>query len=447
MSKNRSKEYRTSYIIWFIVSMLYGFQYLLRVFPAIAINEIKIKFGITNADFGQFAGIYYIGYSIGHIPFSILLTRYSSKNNFFIAIACILIGTLPNLTSKYWIINIIGRFIVGFGSAGILLSAMKIIRLSFNDGYEKMLGFMVTFALLLVSLFNKPAMIIIENYGFDWLILGFMIISIFMTILIFFIPGSNKIKKIFKISENEDSISPSINKKSKSEKSGVAKDVISVIFNWKIITISIIGGLMLGVLEGFADAWAMPFLKIVYNMDSNQVALGSSCIFIGLCIGFPFIGMMAEISKNKISNYILIMTCALGMLILFIMLIFKICDYSVNIFDNTVNLAHLVLFLLGILCGYQISIISEATNYVSPRLFSLSSAISNMIMMSFGSFFHISISKVISNSNDINMSNGGFTEQSLINGCMVIVICLIISITGISLLWLYDFLTRKKIKI
>ncbi len=68
-----SKSRMIAWMIWVIASIFYAYQYILRVMPSILLNDILQQFHIDAATFGQFSGVYYIGYSLMHLPIGIML--------------------------------------------------------------------------------------------------------------------------------------------------------------------------------------------------------------------------------------------------------------------------------------------------------------------------------------------------------------------------------------
>ena len=93
----------TIWAMWALASFFYAYQYVLRVLPNIMMNDILQKFHIDAALFGQYSGLYYIGYAGMHIQVGILLDRYGPR---WILTGCILltvIGLLPLLYAEHWI--------------------------------------------------------------------------------------------------------------------------------------------------------------------------------------------------------------------------------------------------------------------------------------------------------------------------------------------------------
>ena len=68
-----------AWFVWMIASLFYAYQYVLRVMPSIMLEDITRQFHIDAAVFGQFSGVYYIGYSLVHLPIGIMLDRFGPR--------------------------------------------------------------------------------------------------------------------------------------------------------------------------------------------------------------------------------------------------------------------------------------------------------------------------------------------------------------------------------
>src|SRR5690349_22155978 len=88
--------------IWIIASIFYAYQYILRVMPNIMLTDIMQKFSIDAALFGQFSGVYYIGYSLLHLPVGILLDRFGPRKIMTGCIFLTVIGLMPLIFSNHW---------------------------------------------------------------------------------------------------------------------------------------------------------------------------------------------------------------------------------------------------------------------------------------------------------------------------------------------------------
>jgi sugar phosphate permease len=60
--KVEEKNKFVSMLVWLSLTLFYCYQYILRMLPNIIMPDIMSKYQIGAAQFGSFAGIYYIGF-------------------------------------------------------------------------------------------------------------------------------------------------------------------------------------------------------------------------------------------------------------------------------------------------------------------------------------------------------------------------------------------------
>ncbi len=70
---------KSNFFVWLLVSLFYAYQYVLRVMPNIIAPALITKFNISVADLGQFNGLYYVGFTLVHIPVGLCFDRFGPK--------------------------------------------------------------------------------------------------------------------------------------------------------------------------------------------------------------------------------------------------------------------------------------------------------------------------------------------------------------------------------
>ena len=73
------KSQQIAWLMWMAGAIFYAYQYILRVMPNIMMLDVMDKFHMDAITFGQFSGIYYIGYSVMHLPIGIMLDHYGPR--------------------------------------------------------------------------------------------------------------------------------------------------------------------------------------------------------------------------------------------------------------------------------------------------------------------------------------------------------------------------------
>lgn len=394
-----------AWTVWITASIFYAYQYVLRVMPNIMLDDIMLQFNFTAATFGQFSGIYYIGYSLMHLPIGIMLDRYGPRKVMTACILMTVIGLLPLIFAESWMYPIIGRALIGIGSSAAILGTFKIIRMTFKEAhFTRMLSFSVTIGLLGAMYGGAPVSYMCETLGYQKVVEIFAIIGVGLALLTYLIV-------------------PNITAE---HTTSIRADLKQVFGNSKVIWLCSLAGLMVGPLEGFSDVWGTAFFKNVYGFDNTIAASLPSMIFIGMCFGGPILSFISERTGNYLGT---ITGTAIIMAVIFIAMILG------NMATSHISIG---LIIVGICCAYQILAIYKASTYVEEQVAGLTTAVANMIIMIFGYGFHSVIGFVI------KAMGGPGTQNAFIAGISVIPITLIISLIGLSILMLNDRRTISK---
>lgn len=351
-----------AWVVWGAAAIFYAYQYVLRVMPNIMMDDLLLRFDVGPQEFGQFSGVYYIGYSLMHLPLGMCLDRFGPKRVMPICILLTVAGLLPIIFSEHWAYPIIGRFVMGMGSSAAILGAFKIIRITFSEAhFTRMLSLCVTVGLIGAIYGGGPVNFMRQSIGYENVVWLFAAIGIALAALSYIIiPNTEPVH-------------------SKS----VYAEVKEVITNPKVMLICIFAGMMVGPLEGFADVWGSAFLKKVYSMEDNVAASLPSMIFIGMCFGAPILSLIAEKTNSYLGTII-----ASGMVmaaIFFWMIVGYIPLTPMSV----------MFIIVGVCSAYQILAIYKASTYVNENVVGITTALANMIIMIFGYAFHTLIGSIL----------------------------------------------------
>ena len=395
------------WLAWFMTALFYAYQYVLRVLPNIVMPEMMSRYGIESDTFGQFAGIYYIAYSAAHIPIGIWLDKKGPKYVVPICIMITVLGTVPLILSDSWTMVYWGRVLIGIGSSAAILGMFKVIHLGFPEGkFSRMLGVGAFIGLMGAIYGSQPVAKLLAVYGYEKVIEYIIYSGIIFGIISFLVmPKAKGVKA--------------------SDELNFKKDFAQVWEQKNIFYIGIFAGLMVGPLEGFSDAWGASFLQVVYNADKETASFLTSVIFLGMAFGSSVIAYIGDKTR---AYYSVVSVCAAGMAIIFIATLLKIFDaYNIMVF---------MFFMVGVLSGYQVLTVYLSTTFVKEGVVGLTTAIINMIVMSFGYVFHSVIGETLNFTWDGTVSNGvrTYSADSYIYGISVIPISLVLG--GIGFLWL-----------
>lgn len=386
---------------WLIASIFYAYQYVIRVMPNIMLSDIMLQFGIDEAAFGQFSGVYYIGYSIMHMPLGLMLDRFGPRKIMTGCILLTLVGLLPLLFASNWIYPVAGRFLIGLSSSAAILGVFKLIRMMFHEErFSNMLSLSVTVGLVGAIWGGGPLDYMRTVFGYQAVLQCLFVAGLLLALVTYLLV-------------------PDV----KGDGQGTVKsDLKEVLTNRRVIWLCVSAGLMVGPLEGFADVWGNAFLKQVYGFEGTVAASLPSMIFIGMCFGAPLLSLAA----NKLGGHLVTIIAAGAVM--------AASFTALLTWQQTAGTVSLSFVLVGICCAYQILALYKATTYVREGVAGLTTAVANMIIMIFGYAFHTIIGNVI------HSMGGAEVPQALIYGVAVIPLALCLGIIG----FVFLFVTEKK---
>lgn len=399
MTSSLSISRTVAWMAWLIASVFYAYQYVLRVMPNIMLSDIMQQFDIGAATFGQFSGVYYIGYSLMHLPLGIMLDRYGPKKVMTACILLSIVGLMPLLFAKHWAYPIAGRFLMGMGSSGAILGIFKIVRMIFSEKrFPRMLSLSVTIGLIGAIYGGGPVGYMREVLGYQAVVQIFAIVGLLLAATTYWLVPNMQSQP----------------------QSTVLSDIKEVLSNKKVVLSCMFAGLMVGPLEGFADVWGTVFLKQVYGLEKTLAASLPSMIFMGMCFGAPVLSLVAD----KVSSYLAtIIGAGIAMTFCFSLLLFS---------HLTTAMITVSFILVGVCCAYQILAIYKASTYVREQVAGLTTAMANMIIMIFGYAFHTIIGSVV------NVMGGPATSAALTWGVLVIPVALSIGAGGFIMLSVWE---------
>ncbi|MFK8040167.1 MAG: MFS transporter [Rickettsiaceae bacterium] len=399
---------------WLCLSIFYFYQYVLRMLPNIIMPEILQKFCIGASEFGNFAGIYYIGYIIAHIPIGVLLSRFGNKIVLSVCVLISAVGLLPFSYFDSWSYMILGRFLIGVGSSAAAIGAIQVFRVLFPNAFSRAIGLMVCVGLLTTVFCSGPISYFIDMLGVDYVINAIVVAGMALAVFTFIvIPNTSQ-----DTSSNEN------------ESHNVWYDVKSVLCNFKVISISILAGLMVGPLEGFADAWGNAFIVSVFELSKAEANSIVFCILTGMCFGCIILPYFADKTRRYYE-------------VTFISAVLMLISYIIMMLDtnSSTQMLKLICFVIGIFSAYQTVIIPKASMLVPENLSAMAAAITNMIIMSFGSVFHNSIGYVLQKMHNGKIENGivVYSKDAYMYSISVIPIAIAISAVGFFIVIILNY--------
>ncbi len=137
------------WIYWLIGTLCYFYQFVFRTIFGTLGDDITSKFQISVSDLSTFFAAGMLAYPLMQIPAGILLDRYGPRRMLTVAMACLSLGILiVSLTSSFQL-ALVGRVLMGAGSAFGFIGTSKIVTVWFP---LPMMGFLLGVTVFLGSM-------------------------------------------------------------------------------------------------------------------------------------------------------------------------------------------------------------------------------------------------------------------------------------------------------
>lgn len=224
------------WLMWFVTCIFFAYQFVVRVFPGLCVPEIMAKFELDATEFGLLSSMYYYGYASMQIPIALLLDRYGPR--FIVSLSCLVcsLSIFLFFWTDNWTLVLIARFLIGASSATGFLGVSKVISLWFPYHlYARMIGITFSIGLLGAIYGGLPVSQLIDLYGWESVLFMIGTVGLILTGLIMI---SVKPYKASFLHE-----SPSF-----------LKELKSLLTMPLLLLMALANLLMVGPLEGFADA-------------------------------------------------------------------------------------------------------------------------------------------------------------------------------------------------
>lgn len=410
----RFKTHYMPFVVWFFPLSFFAFQFILRLWPGLMMQEIMVHFSIDASSFGLLAAFYYYGYAGMQIPVALLLDKFGARLVIFVfALLCGLGALLFTSTNNFYL-ALFSRFLIGACSAVGFLGVSKVVSEWFHtEQYSHMIGLSFSVGLLGAVYGGKPLTQLLSTYGGQRLGLVLAIGAIAIGVLACMVVRTPKKSKT--IPTNNISLSQ-----------------LSVLFTFKKLWVLALANLlMVGALEGFADVWGVPYLTAAYGFAKSDAALLVSFIFMGMLFGGPMLALLAK----KLGNYMILGACGVGLSLAFLVLLS----------ENVSNwwLLSALFFSVGLMCCYQVLVFATGSAFVSSQHLGITIAFLNCINMLGGSFFHTLIGKIMDYYWEGNLSQAGLKQYSLQSYHHALLAIPVCALLGTVLIYLLHKRTRK----
>jgi len=366
-----------AWVIFFSGILYYCFAYLLRVYPSVMEPHLLGYFHITASSFGILTAFYYFAYAPMQLPVGVSVDKVGPRRSLIAACIISTTGTLLFASSTHLPVALLGRFMIGLGSAFAYVTALKLATIWLPRQYFATATGAVTGLGMVAAIFTDMGLThMITSVGFAATV-RFPIYFGLGLLVIIFLFIRDKPKQSSNENENQEEASALSFKQ-------LGEFLKTIVKNPQMWLIGAVGALLYLPSSVFLDTWAIPYLKGVDHFSAQQAALGASIMLGGwICSSF-LSGALSDLTGSRKIPLLAATACATII-------------SSILLFD--IHLAHwmifTLLFLFGFACGpHPLCFTLSKENY-SLHISGTAISFANFLIMMGGFVFQPVVGKLL----------------------------------------------------
>lgn len=293
--KARRRRMRLAWSVWCIAAVFVLFQFFLQLSSGEIISPLMHSFALSAFGGGLLASSYYYVYVLLQTPAGMLMDRYGPRGILSAGALCVCIGCLLFATAKTVLFALVGRILMGGGSAFAFVGCLNIISIWFpKRRFALMAAIVETAGMIGAIVGNFGLATCIQTAGWRHCIIT---AGIFAGILSLFLYG---------IVRN----APRIKTRSYAVAARASMWIgLKILLRNPLVWVNgVYSGLMFGVVTVFIALWAIPFFELAHHASLVQATITVSALYVGVAVGGPLLGWLD--SKTRFRKPLMIF-CAL----------------------------------------------------------------------------------------------------------------------------------------
>lgn len=373
---------RKAYLIFFLASCFYLYEFILQVAPSVMAEPIMHTFHVTAEGFGVISAFYFYAYAPMQLPAGLMFDRFGPRRLMTAALTLCAFGSFFFASTDSMITAALGRFMIGVGSAFSFIGVLVLCSRWFPARHFAILAGVAQLMSSVGAIFGEmPLASLIHAVGWRYAsyilaIIGFILAGLLWTLVRDYPDG-----------HEEYVTEPGIKEE--------LKRLVAVCgrsYTWKIATYAFCIWTPIAV---FAALWGVPYLQVKYNVSVLVASGMCSMIWIGIGIGSPLLGYISDRLCNR--------RFALGVSSLMGLFATSILLYGQHLSFFSV---YFILFIFGLGAGGQSVSFAVVKDYNPAQLVGTASGFNNLSVLIGGSVFQPLVGVFLHHSQDWQVVHG-----------------------------------------
>jgi MFS family permease len=268
------------WIVWSLAVLFLFYEFILRVFPSVMVDELMSSF--------QASAFYFYAYAPLQLPVGLLMDKFGARKLLTLAAiacagGCFLFGVTHVLSVAQ-----IGRFFMGSGSSFAFVGMIYICSHWFlGKKLALLVGLGNSIGMLGAVGGEGPLGYLVDMYGWRATVLGLSVAGLILAVVIYL---TLKAKPPAFVKQENEAFA----------KVNVWQNLKKVAQNHRTWINALIALFFYGTTAAYASLWGVPYLMGFYDLTRENAGLVVSMIFVGWIIGGPILGWLSDRLRKRI---------------------------------------------------------------------------------------------------------------------------------------------------
>lgn len=340
-----------------IAALFYCYEYLLRIAPSAMESELMQAYSIEATGVGLISAFYFFAYTPMQLPVGIMMDKFGPRRILTLAAFCCAIGVACFALTTIFHLALLGRFLIGFGSAFAFVGVLKLASIWLPpDRFAFIAGSTTALGMLGAMIGQNTLELTISQVGVDRTMLGACVIGLCLIPIVWLVVRDGP----------KHAPAPITSTTCQS----MLQDLALVFKNSQIWTIGLVGAFIMLPTTVFAELWGRLFFKIYYGFESSTATWATSMIFLGWAVGGPIAGFISDTFHRRVLP--LAVGAGLGTLIMLAIIYGPIFSQPILFF---------MLFSFGVVSSVEVICFATARENARGNLAGTAVAMTNFIVV------------------------------------------------------------------
>ena len=327
---------RSRWLMWGLVVFFNTYEFLIRVMPSVASDQIMDTFSISPAWYGVLSASYMYAYAPMQLPVGIMVDRLGPRKLLIYAALLCGIGSIILGSIDIYSVAVFGRFLTGAGSAfGFVLLTYICNHWFPQDNTAFLIGLGNAFGMMGAIFGQGPLSYVIDFLGWQMTNVLIGTVGIVFTIIVYLV--------IQRQPDALDEHDPDIRTKE------VVQNMKGVLKNKRTLYVSLLAICGYVPISVFGGLWAVPFIQDTYHVSNTTAGYVASLLFVGYLIGGPIFGKMSD-ARDRRKPFFIVGSILVSLLF---------C-YLLYVHPESFWIACLIMFFMGVFASIQLLSYSAA---------------------------------------------------------------------------------------